>query len=400
MLHIDLFSGIGGFAVATEMVWDNVEHIFCDNEPFAQAILKKHWPNSPIYGDIRELIADTEKKQWKKRLRLERDKNKKDPEPSRPHILTGGFPCQPFSSAGRRKGTKDDRYLWPEMFAVIRNTKPTWIIAENVYGLTTWNEGMVLETVCLDLESEGYEVQPLIIPACAVGAPHQRKRVWIVAYRDNSGSRTSERKIIEDRKADSQEREYAQLRVSRHSSWQEEWTEVAARLCGVFNGLSEELDEDRHRMNGGIYWRHGKISRKISRQDLPHLWKGFQSQAFQWKIGRFDTVQNQDYLFTVLWKLAFTADTPKQLPWESKEVQEAYVRNVWHNGESGCPPQGWRYNEQYFKEHQDTLSQLSHEVALEAAKIWEQYNQDRNSRLKALGNAIVPQVAAEIMKSL
>jgi DNA (cytosine-5)-methyltransferase 1 len=98
----------------------------------------------------------------------------------------GGFPCQPFSHAGRRKGTADDRYQWPNMFAVIRNTKPEWVIAENVRGLVTWNDGLVLETVCTDLESEGYEVQPFVIPAVAVGAPHRRDRVWIIGHRPDS----------------------------------------------------------------------------------------------------------------------------------------------------------------------------------------------------------------------
>lgn len=102
-------------------------------------------------------------------------------------IVTGGFPCQPFSAAGRRRGTADPRYLWPEMFRVIQLTNPQWVIAENVRGLTNWSDGMVLEQVCTDLEAEGYEVQPFIIPAVAVNAPHRRDRVWIIAHRNNTG---------------------------------------------------------------------------------------------------------------------------------------------------------------------------------------------------------------------
>lgn len=171
MRHIDLFSGIGGFALAVDTVWHEQknEHIFCDNEPFAQAVLKKHWPDSPIHSDIREFdgtgihSAD---------------------------ILTGGFPCQPFSHAGLRKGTEDDRHLWPHMFRVIRETAPRWVIGENVRGFVTWNDGMVLEQVCTDLEGIGYEVWPFIIPAVALNAPHRRDRVWIVAQNtkhDGSG---------------------------------------------------------------------------------------------------------------------------------------------------------------------------------------------------------------------
>lgn len=177
--HIDLFSGIGGFALATEWAFGEVKHTFVDNDYFCQQVLKKHWPNSEIYGDIRKFIADTEVK------RMERKCGKKSKNTEyngqNTHIVTGGFPCQPFSQAGRRKGTADNRYLWPEMFRVIQLYKPEWVIAENVRGLTTWNNGMVLEQVCTDLESEGYEVQPLVIPAVAVNAPHRRDRVWIVA---------------------------------------------------------------------------------------------------------------------------------------------------------------------------------------------------------------------------
>lgn len=163
MEHLDLFSGIGGFALATEMVWDNVEHTFCDNEPFAQAVLKKHWPKAQIYGDIRTLRGE--------------DIGAVD-------LLTGGFPCQPFSRAGLRRGTEDDRDLWPEMFRIIRETKPHWIIGENVAGFVE----MELERTCVDLENEGYEVAPpLIIPACAVGANHRRDRVWIVSHSQRPG---------------------------------------------------------------------------------------------------------------------------------------------------------------------------------------------------------------------
>jgi len=196
MTHIDLFSGIGGFALAADRVWGDVEHTFVEYDPFCQAILKKHYPNSTIHGDIRQFIADTE------RERREGQGNNtpgqhglcdRAPENEKPFILTGGFPCQPFSHAGRRKGTADDRYLWPEMFRVIQLYKPTWVIAENVRGFVTWNDGMVLERTCTDLEGEGYEVQPFIIPACAVQAPHQRERVWIVAHTINSGQGSQER---------------------------------------------------------------------------------------------------------------------------------------------------------------------------------------------------------------
>lgn len=199
--HYDLFAGIGGFSIALEEVFpdDTIRHIFCEWEQFPTSVLRRHWPDGEFWGDIAELVTHTNPKHQG----LEGSGNQRqghtgqfsgegsDQAPNWT-IVTGGFPCQPFSAAGRRKGTADDRYQWPNMFEVIRQVKPEWVIAENVRGLVTWNEGLVLETVCADLESEGYEVQPFIIPAVAVGAPHRRDRVWIIANRNNSRSRTPE----------------------------------------------------------------------------------------------------------------------------------------------------------------------------------------------------------------
>lgn len=163
--HIDLFTGIGGFRIAAEEVWkDDYENIcMCDIDPFCQALLKLRFPRSKIYGDIADLIRDTGNGF------------------GRVDLITGGFPCQPFSQAGKRRGKDDKRFLWPAMFQVIKNTKPRWIIAENVSGILSIEGGMVFEQVCTDLETEGYEVRPFIIPAIAKNAPHRRDRVWIVA---------------------------------------------------------------------------------------------------------------------------------------------------------------------------------------------------------------------------
>lgn len=182
--HYDLFAGIGGFSLALDEVFNDrpIRHIFCEWEQFPTAVLKQHWPDGEYWGDIAELVADTKSKGLERRSRSEQAESSDAGRIEQDFtIVTGGFPCQPFSAAGRRRGTADDRYKWPEMFQVIRNVKPEWVVAENVRGLTTWNDGMVLETVCSDLESEGYEVQPFIIPAVAVNAPHRRDRVWVIA---------------------------------------------------------------------------------------------------------------------------------------------------------------------------------------------------------------------------
>lgn len=283
MKHLDLFSGIGGFALAVDTVWPNSEHIFCDNDKFCQQVLKKHWPNSPIYGDIRTL-TNTEHNGI---IRTEKigEHSETQPEGSSGQelfvnessgndslweketgwdILTGGFPCQPFSQAGRRKGTEDDRYLWPEMLRVIQLTHPRWVIAENVRGLLTWNEGLVLEQVCLDLEGEGYEVQPFIIPAVAVNAPHRRDRLWFIAksnsrrlegsekerwygqyairensYVKNSIVQRSGRRMESDRQVLESGR--TEIKNER-PNWETNWLEVATAFCGVDDGLSVELD--------------------------------------------------------------------------------------------------------------------------------------------------------------
>ena len=158
MVHLDLFSGITGFALAASWVWgeEHEIHCFVEIDPFCQKVIKKHWPGVPIHGDIKT---------------YEHNGTKID-------LLTGGFPCQPFSVAGKQRGTEDDRALWPEMLRIIKEAKPRWIIGENVTGIVN----MELDNYVSDLEAEGYEVQPFIIPACAVDAPHRRDRVWIVGH--------------------------------------------------------------------------------------------------------------------------------------------------------------------------------------------------------------------------
>lgn len=284
--HYDLFAGIGGFSLALEEVFNEakINHIFCEWAEFPSAVLKKHWPSGTFYGDIADLIADTERTGLYKLEKLGGSQESKGERRLPQHerldiasagvrgslatnsqrhktltILTGGFPCQPFSQAGRRKGTADDRYQWPNMFRVIQNVKPDWVIAENVRGLVTWNEGMVLEQVCVDLESEGYEVQPFIIPACAVNAPHRRERVWIIANRANSRVKgLQKREINPDDAADSRcigrkkrsseniqpESKKPERQNSYYSGWERDWREVAASTCNarMDDGLSREVD--------------------------------------------------------------------------------------------------------------------------------------------------------------
>lgn len=166
MRHIGLFAGIGGFELAARwMGWNTIA--WSEWDPFCQKVLSYHFPEAKGYGDIKQ----TDFTQYRGQC----------------DILTGGFPCQPYSVAGKRLGKEDERHLWPEMLRIIREVQPRWIVGENVRGLLSWNEGVVFEEVCSDLESEGYEVQAFIIPAAGVGAPHRRERVWIIA--NASGAR-------------------------------------------------------------------------------------------------------------------------------------------------------------------------------------------------------------------
>ena len=184
--HGSLFSGIGGFDLAAEWIgWKNVFH--CEINEFCTKILKYHFPNAEHYADI----TKTDFTKWRGKI----------------DVLSGGFPCQPFSVSGKRRGTDDNRYLWPEMLRAIQEIRPTWIVGENVAGILSMvqpgkevemgckdsifgennrervllRQEYIIETICKDIEREGYTVQPIIIPACAVGAPHRRDRVWFIA---------------------------------------------------------------------------------------------------------------------------------------------------------------------------------------------------------------------------
>lgn len=483
--HLSLFSGIGGFDLAAE--WAGIRTIAdVEIDKFCQKVLRKNFPDMIIFNDIKQFDYQI----LKSALRKHGIQNRYI------DIISGGFPCQPFSVAGKQKGTSDDRYLWDEMLRVIQEIQPAWVIAENVGGLVSIANGMVFGQVLSDLENIGYEVQPFVIPACAKNAPHRRDRVWVIANNpsvrcdgrafdrqglqfrkqtcgetgtgnkpekfinnsngtparheiqtgrdlpsgtikddpDNDGTRELQpNKIIANsngfRMRRRSENQY-QGRVRRedqiersnsndpdtdetrrgkqrrtepvrpeHASpeccdWTKSWLEAATRLCGIFNGLSRKLDE-----TGGLK-HYAEISNKITGQDMPHLWEGFQSETIQWSFGRFNTVQFKDYVFTILWKLFERTNRSDKLSFESEIVQEAYLRNVWHGDKPGCSPYRWKYKEQQKRKHTNTLSQLSHEIALATEKVWRDYSDRRVDRLKSLGNAIVPQVAYEIFKGI
>jgi DNA (cytosine-5)-methyltransferase 1 len=276
---LDLFSGIGGFSLGLESTGFFETIAFVEKDKFCQKVLKKNFNNIPIEEDIRNVKGSN----------------------YAADIITGGFPCQPFSVAGKRKGTDDDRYLWDETIRVVAECKPSWFIGENVEGLININNGVVLRQVQTDLEDQGFQVQCIIIPASGIGAWHQRKRIWIVAYSDSNRDRneitrssTEEKEIPspEHREKNSSTRKSigattndvpnsdSRLRGGRGTEFQSRddgqwgfyskeeeqarndirskvigcdavseqnktWWEAQSELCGIPDGISTTLDKDR-----------------------------------------------------------------------------------------------------------------------------------------------------------
>ena len=263
---LDLFAGIGGFSLAGHwMGWETVG--FVEWDKFNQKVLAKNFPGVPIHSDIRDYKGT---------------RNAAD-------IICGGFPCQPFSTAGKRQGTNDERYLWPEMLRVIREVQPAYVVGENVAGIYSMDDGRVFEQVCLDLENEGYAVQPLCIPACATGAPHRRDRWWFIAAANSCGSnaggnageipskggeeRVQKREpmefVSEPNKAriltnpasrngqrsprvqgqngllEKNRKRETKVPSAGGSGFAEPWPKVATRLCRVDDGLPTWVDSDR-----------------------------------------------------------------------------------------------------------------------------------------------------------
>ena len=264
---VDLFSGIGGFSLGLHNADKRFKTIaFAENDPFCQKVLKKNFGNTKIFNDIREVSID---------------------QPV--FLVCGGFPCQGFSVAGRQRGTDDDRYLWGEMFDIIKQTKPRWVIAENVRGIVTTQDGLAFNIVHSDLESEGYEVQAFNIPAIGKGAWHRRERIWFIANSNaglgsrttdeiqtgwntaangskitsNSNSRLRGRRRTIGSSGDQQDRELPVTQEKSECETQDfrsktlgcdvvpgetkNWWQTQSKLCGVPNGISYELDKDRAR---------------------------------------------------------------------------------------------------------------------------------------------------------
>lgn len=300
MRHVDLFSGIGGFALAARMVGGIETVEFCEREPYAQRVLRKHWPYVPICNDIYEFKGN---------------------EYGPIDFITGGFPCQPYSVAGKRRGNEDDRAIWPQMLRVIREARPRWVLGENVPGIIS----LALDGVLADLEAEGYACESFVVPACAVDAKHRRDRVWIVANSNKSDSRTR-----------GNGREYP----------------IGERAHNELAGPDQGPKPVAHRTCNG--WRQGK-------QDAGRCIEGTGTgpQSGSWNNG--ETL----------------ADCHEQRPQRHGRLQQCA-------SELPSGPIRWPDEEEWFAE--SGMGRVAHGIP------------NRVDRLRGLGNAIVPQVAAEILR--
>jgi DNA (cytosine-5)-methyltransferase 1 len=311
---LDLFSGIGGFSLGLESTGFFETIGFVEKDKFCQKVLKKHWSNINIEEDIRNVKGE----------RYAAD------------IITGGFPCQPFSVAGKRKSTADDRYLWNEMLRVIREVKPRWIIGENVEGIININEGMVLRQVQTDLEKEGFQSQCLVIPASGIGAWHQRKRVWIIANNiSNSNTRFSigENKEIQARRntINSSCKNVSNSDSIRHGGW-------CSERCSNGEWSFLQRKQERCEMGSEVKGCDGNVSNS----------NGEGSQGY---------------------KLQHIMETGEQ-------ISE-------HNGKTSI-------------EEQQTWWQTQSEFCGVPNGVSYELDKDRTNRIKALGNSIVPQIAREL----
>jgi DNA (cytosine-5)-methyltransferase 1 len=327
MKHGSLFSGIGGFDLAAEwMGWENVFH--CEWNEFGKKVLHHYWPKAISYHDI-----------TKTDFTIHRGKI---------DILTGGFPCQPYSSAGKRKGKEDERHLWPEMLRAIREIQPRWVVGENVLGLVNWSGGLVFHEVQADLEAEGYEVWPYVLPAVSVNAPHRRDRVWFVAHFTNTDNKSKQQES-RNRKWESSKQE------------QNDWDKVrnnASSICSYGpithpngNGLNQRNGNDEVNAGERGFNALGNADKGNEYGDV----------ADTENIGRTDALENGEL--------------------ERGRFWQSYKRGTWDTFPSQSP----------ICSRNDGISSRLDGITFPK---W------RNESIKAAGNAIVPQVVYQIFKAI
>ncbi len=322
MIHGSLFSGIGGFDLAAEwMGWENKFH--CEWNEFGQKVLKHYWPKSESFTDI----TKSNFKNYANRI----------------DVLSGGFPCQPYSVAGKRLGKEDERHLWPEMLRAIREIQPSYVVGENVRGLTNWNGGLVFDEVQADLEAIGYEVLPFLLPACAVNAPHRRDRIWFIAY---SKSASSGRELFKRQR------------------------QGEFRGCNSSNNVADASGIGRY--YGCYNWQKRHISTNI------RIAKESKSEWNRW-FGRLRKISsNATNTNSKLHQGRSSKIRPKKT---KRHFSSSFCNNTWQNFPTQSP----------ICDGDDGISSQLDGITFPK---W------RNESIKAGGNAIVPQVALQIFKAI
>ena len=365
MKLLDLFSGLGGFSYGLERIGFKTV-AFCEMDKYCKLVLQKHWKGAKIYNDVKEITKE----------RLEADGIEL------PEIITGGFPCQPFSVAGKQKGTSDDRHLWPEMFRIIKEFKPRWVIGENVKGITNIQDGMVFETVCTDLEGEGYEVRAFNIPAAGVGAPHRRERIWIVAYAkcfndsesigESDGAQDQVQK--EHRQNDSASREFSRTSEVWKKSNRHEDVEDSRRTLRQGAELERENANEAKQEDADQHQR----SSSPSESDVAHTYTRLSN-------GSFEEVQSRGQTFDTSSEGSTDVANTKSSDRHDNEAftgdGESSTQEVFRDGSSVSGEGSWWHVE-------PDVGRVAHGVP------------GRVHRLKSLGNSIVPKIAEEIGKAI
>jgi DNA (cytosine-5)-methyltransferase 1 len=380
---LDLFSGIGGFSLGLESTGFFETIGFVEKDKFCQKVLKKHWSNINIEEDIRNVKGE---------------KYQAD-------VVTGGFPCQPFSVAGKRKSTADDRYLWDEMLRVIRETKPRWVIGENVEGIVNINEGMVLRQVLNDLENEGFKSQCIIIPASGIGAWHQRKRIWIMAYSDSNryvseirrGNGEEKGIPVQDREKDSTSRQS----IGTSDVWQtnKEYVPNTSGQRSSSQSIGEHRELDKESRGEKETRNKSTLRTSSSCSDVPNTNTGFSIRENEEIQSRWNATTNG-----------------------SEDVSNSNSRLCRGRGtelKSGDDREGWFYTEKekQTREHircktigcsavlgkettNKTWWQTQSELCGVPNGVSYELDKDRSNRIKSLGNSIVPQIARQIGLSI
>ena len=406
---LDLFSGLGGFSLGLERTGRYKTVAFCEIDKYCTLLLQKHWKGVKIYNDVKKITKEG----------FEADGIES------PDIITGGFPCQPFSVAGKQKGTNDDRHLWPEMFRIIKAFKPRFVIGENVPGIVNIQDGVVFETVCTDLESQGYEVQPFNIPAAAVGAPHQRKRIWIIATLADSVSNDERREISrsdeekgrvqeEHRSKDSASGIFSRTSEIRKSNNGYEAMENSGRTLQQGSSIREKNEDEVGKENANQHQRSSSSSESNVADTDTRLSDGQKKELQSRGQASISSREGEN----VANAKSISSDG-REIGQHSEESREKGKIGIEVGGVSSDRQklantdserlEGLGQSRSQFNETSSSTSS-SEERQGQVGQGWWEFEPNvgrvahgvpgRVHRLKALGNSIVPQIAEEIGRAI